>query len=135
MIKVIAKKELTEMLRSGRFRRIAVVVFALLVTVLAFGWKSCATASRDLTAAQRDSRQTWENQRQRNPHSAAHFGVYAFRPKKPLSLIDSGPGNFSGSSVWAEAHYQNPSRNRPIEFGGFGSMMPQGSHHVVASLS
>lgn len=115
MIKVIARKELTEVMRSGRFRWIAVVVFALLATALAFGWKSYVTASRDRTAAQHDSRATWENQGERNPHSAAHFGVYAFRPKTPLSLVDSGLDNFSGSSVWVEAHYQNPSRNRPIE--------------------
>lgn len=115
MIKVIAKKELTEILRSGRFRWIAIVVFALLATALGFGWKSYVNASRDRAAAQRDSRQTWENQGDRNPHSAAHFGVYAFRPKTPLSLVDSGLDNFSGSSVWVEAHYQNPSRNRPIE--------------------
>lgn len=115
MIKTIAKKEFTEFLRDGRFRWTALIIFALLLASLGLGWKNYTTAKREKDAAQSDSRQTWENQGERNPHSAAHFGVYAFKPKMPLSLVDSGLDNFSGSSIWVEAHYQNPARNRPIE--------------------
>lgn len=115
MIYRIARKEFTEFLRDGRFRWTALVVFTLLVVSLALGWKNYTTVKREKQAAQADSRQTWENQGERNPHSAAHFGVYAFKPKMPLSLVDSGLDNFSGSSIWVEAHYQNPARNRPIE--------------------
>ncbi len=115
MIKTIAKKEFTELLRDGRFCWTALIVFALLLVSLGLGWKNYTTVKREKDAAQVDSRKTWENQGERNPHSAAHFGVYAFRPKMPLSLIDSGLDNFSGSSIWVEAHYQNPARNRPIE--------------------
>ena len=115
MIQIIAKKEFTELLRDGRFRWTALIVLTLLLVSLALGWKNYTTVKRDKDAAQADSRQTWENQGERNPHSAAHFGVYAYKPKMPLSLIDSGLDNFSGSSIWVEAHYQNPARNRPIE--------------------
>ena len=115
MIKEIAKKEFTEYLRDGRFRWTALIILALLLVALGLGWKNYSDTKRERAAAQTDSRNTWENQGERNPHSAAHFGVYAFRPKTPLSLIDSGLDNFSGSTIWVEAHYQNPSRNRPIE--------------------
>jgi ABC-2 type transport system permease protein len=115
MIKTIAKKEFTELLRDGRFRWTALIVFALLLVSLGLGWKNYTTVKREKDSAQADSRKAWENQGERNPHSAAHFGVYAFKPKMPLSLIDSGLDNFSGSSIWVEAHYQNPARNRPIE--------------------
>lgn len=115
MIKITARKEFTELLRDGRFRWTALIVFALLLVSLGLGWKNYTTVKREKDAARADSRKTWENQGERNPHSAAHFGVYAFRPKQPLSLVDSGLDNFSGSSIWVEAHYQNPARNRPIE--------------------
>ena len=115
MIAKIARKEFTEYLRDGRFRWTALIIMALLLVSLGLGWKNYTDTKREIDAARADSRETWENQGERNPHSAAHFGVYAFRPKTPLSLIDSGLDNFSGSSIWVEAHYQNPARNRPIE--------------------
>lgn len=115
MIKTIARKEFTELLRDGRFRWTTLIIFALLLVSLGLGWKNYSTVKREKEAAQADSRKTWENQGERNPHSAAHFGVYAYKPKMPLSLIDSGLDNFSGNSIWVEAHYQNPARNRPIE--------------------
>jgi ABC-2 type transport system permease protein len=115
MIKKIARKEFTEIWRDGRFRWSALIVFALLAVSLAIGWKNYSTVKREHDAANAESRRTWENQGQRNPHSAAHFGVYAFKPKMPLSLVDTGLDNFTGTNIWVEAHYQNPSRGRPIE--------------------
>ncbi len=115
MISRISKKEFTEFFRDGRFRWTALIVLALLLVSLGLGWKNYSNFNRDRDLAQADSRKTWENQGERNPHSAAHFGVYAYKPKMPLSLIDSGLDNFSGNLIWVEAHYQNPARNRPIE--------------------
>jgi ABC-2 type transport system permease protein len=115
MLLKIAKKEFTEFLRDGRFRWTALIVLTLLVAALALGWKDYAETQRERAAAQADSRRTWEEQGARNPHSAAHFGVYAFRPKQTLSLVDSGLDDFTGSFIWVEAHYQNPARGRPIE--------------------
>lgn len=115
MIFEIARKEFIEMRRDGRFRWSALIVLLLLFTALAFGWKNYATAKNEQTKAEMESRRSWENQGERNPHSAAHFGVYAFRPVMPLSLIDSGLDNFTGTNIWVEAHYQNPQRGRPIE--------------------
>lgn len=115
MIYKIARKEFTEQLRDGRFRWTALIVLALLVAALGLGWKNYSTVQREREAAQTESRRSWEDQGDRNPHSAAHFGVYAFRPKQPLSLVDSGLDNFTGSFIWVEAHYQNPARGRPVE--------------------
>lgn len=103
------------MLRDGRFRVSVLIVFGLLLTALALGWKNYDRTSREQAQAQAESRESWVNQGERNPHSAAHFGVYAFRPKMPLSLVDSGLDSFTGTNIWVEAHYQNPSRGRPIE--------------------
>jgi ABC-2 type transport system permease protein len=40
--------------------------------------------------ARRATREQWLHQGVKNPHSAAHYGVYAFKPKMPLSLVDQG---------------------------------------------
>ncbi len=115
MIIKIARKEMTELWRDGRFRWSGLIVFALLLVALAVGWKNYTTVKREHDTANAESRRTWEDQGKRNPHSAAHFGVYAFKPKTPLSLIDSGLDNYTGTNIWVEAHYQNPSRGRPVE--------------------
>lgn len=115
MIIKIARKEFTEMWRDGRFRWSAIIVLALLVAALAIGWKNYTSVKAEQEKAQAESRESWENQGERNPHSAAHFGIYAFKPKMPLSLVDSGLDTYTGTNIWVEAHYQNPARGRPIE--------------------
>jgi ABC-2 type transport system permease protein len=115
MVLTIVRKEFTEMARDGRFRWMASIVLLLLLTSLALGWKHYRQAQAERDAAQSASRDTWVNQGRRNPHSAAHYGVYAFKPQAPLSLVDTGLDPYTGVSVWLEAHYQNPSRYRPAE--------------------
>jgi ABC-2 type transport system permease protein len=115
MIRTIARKEFTEMSRDGRFRCMAVVIFALLLTSLAVGWKHYRQVRSQQEVAQKTTRDQWLNQGVRNPHTAAHFGVYAFRPKMPLSLVDTGLDSYTGAAVWIEAHNQNPARYRPAE--------------------
>lgn len=115
MIRKIARKEFVEMWRDGRFRWSALIVLVLLFAAVAIGWKNYTTVKAEQAKGQAESRESWENQGERNPHSAAHFGVYAFRPKMPLSLVDSGLDSYTGTNIWVEAHYQNPARGRPIE--------------------
>lgn len=107
MIRVIAHKELKEMLRDGRFRVAATIVFALLVAALFVGWNHYRTVNAERAAAQARSREQWENQTAKNPHSAAHFSVFAFKPVAPLALADTGVNPYAGIAVWLEAHRQN----------------------------
>lgn len=86
----IARKELTEMLRDGRFRVLAVVVLALSLLSLAAGWKSYTDLSHQHAAAQAATREQWLSQEKKNPHSAAHYGMYAFQPKSQLAMVDTG---------------------------------------------
>ena len=103
------------MWRDGRFRWTAAIVLILLATSLILGWKHYVKTREERAAAQTLSRDSWVGQGSRNPHSAAHFGVYAFKPATPLALIDTGLDPFTGVSVWVEAHNQNPAQYRPIE--------------------
>ena len=58
------------------------------------------------------------NQGERNPHSAAHFSRYAFRPTTALALLDPGTNDYAGLAIWMEAHYQDPAVFRRAEDGG-----------------
>jgi len=55
------------------------------------------------------------NQPKKNPHSAAHYGVYAFKPKSQLAMVDSGIDPYMGVAVWLEAHRQNEFKYRPAQ--------------------
>lgn len=107
MIATITRKEFVEMWRDGRFRVAAAIVFALLVAALFVGWNHYRTVNAERAAAQARSREQWENQTAKNPHSAAHFSVFAFKPVAPLALADTGVNPYAGIAVWLEAHRQN----------------------------
>jgi ABC-2 type transport system permease protein len=57
--------------------------------------------------SQQAEQQRWLNQGRKYPHSAAHYGVYVFKPLSALAALDPGVERFVGSSVWLEAHKQN----------------------------
>ena len=114
-IRRIARKEITEMFRDGRLRWAAAIVFTLLVASLLTGWKQFADSSRQRQLAKLDERERWLDQGKKNPHSAAHYGVYAFKPESPLSSVDQGLNSYLGIAVWLEAHRQNLFKFRPAE--------------------
>jgi ABC-2 type transport system permease protein len=115
MIRTIARKELTEMLRDGRFRSLAALVLVLSATSFAAGWKHYVDVQRQHAEAQAATRAQWLNQPAKNPHSAAHYGMYAFKPKSRLSLVDTGVDPYVGVAAWLEAHKQNEYRYRPAQ--------------------
>jgi ABC-2 type transport system permease protein len=115
MIAVIARKELTEMIRDGRFRWSAAITMALLLGALALGWQHHAEIKRQHETASKATREQWLKQGKKNPHSAAHYGVYAFKPSMPLSLVDRGVDPYTGVASWLEAHKQNEFRFKPAQ--------------------
>ncbi len=115
MIGRIARKEFMEMIRDGRFRGAAVVVMVLLLASLMLGWKHYRDVDTQHREATRATRRQWLDQGSKNPHSAAHYGIYAFKPKMPLSLIDPGVDAYTGVATWLEAHKQNDFKYRPAQ--------------------
>ncbi len=115
MIKHIARKEFTDVVRDGRFRWCAALVGALLLVSLGHGWVQARQAQEELAAAQATARDHWESQGEKNPHSAAHYGIYAFKPRLALSFVDEGVDPYTGTSVWLEAHRQNEFLMRPAQ--------------------
>ena len=115
MTRHIIRKEFTDMLRDGRFRWCSILVGALLLISLGHGWVQAREAQRELAAAQATAREHWESQGEKNPHSAAHYGIYAFKPRLALSFVDEGVDPYAGTSVWLEAHRQNDFLLRPAQ--------------------
>jgi ABC-2 type transport system permease protein len=115
MISRIAHKELLDTLRDGRFRVLAAVVLAISVASLAAGWKHYRDVQTQHEQARRATRAQWLAQPKKNPHSAAHYGVYAFKPKSRLSMVDTGIDPYVGVAAWLEAHKQNEFKYRPAQ--------------------
>lgn len=114
-VAVVARKEFLEMVRDGRFRIAAAIVLVLLLAALLIGWQQAREIRKQQAIARANDEHQWLNQGSRNPHSAAHFGKYAFKPITPISFFDKGLNSYLGIAVWLEAHYQNPFRYRPAE--------------------
>ena len=113
MIIAIARKEFAEIVRDGRFKWTAAMMVLLLFTAMMAGYQKYSSAVRIQQAAQGGTNQQWLDQGDKNPHSAAHYGNYAFKPAGPLSYFDNGISSFTGTAVFMEAHRQNFAIGRP----------------------
>ncbi|EDP97050.1 DUF3526 domain-containing protein [Kordia algicida OT-1] len=101
------KKETKELWRDGRVR-IAFIIVLLLTAIATFiSTKHYQSINEQYLEANTTEREIWDNQGEKNPHSAAHYGTYAFKPKYPLSLIDQGVDKYTGTSIFLEAHKRN----------------------------
>ncbi|MEZ6023797.1 MAG: ABC transporter permease subunit, partial [Hyphomonadaceae bacterium] len=109
----IARKEFREIRRDGRFAWTAAIMAILLITALITGGQRFAAYSAMQSHAQAESNDQFYTQGDKNPHSGAHYGNYAFMQAGPLSFFDSGVAAYAGSFVFMEAHKQNLSLAPP----------------------
>jgi ABC-2 type transport system permease protein len=113
MIAAIARKELTSALRDGRIVWSAAILALMLVAALGSAAQRYAAISVERAAAQQLVDEQFRNQGDKNPHAAAHYGIYAFKPVTPLSFFDTGVNGFTGVSIWLEAHRRNMAEGEP----------------------
>ncbi len=100
-------KETKELLRDGRVRIAVIIVLLLLATATWISTQQYKNVNEQYETAKNAERDIWDNQGEKNPHSAAHYGTYAFKPKYPLSLVDQGVDKYAGTSIFLEAHKRN----------------------------
>ncbi len=105
--RALIKKELREVVRDGRFWVIAFAVAGLLVVALAFGFRQSHAVHTERSHAQAGADDHWREQGKKNPHVAAHYGTYVFKPASALSFVDPGVEPYLGASVKLEAHRRN----------------------------
>lgn len=128
MIFEIAKQEFRNMLREGRFRTAAVLLSALFALSLFGAYDYYASLKKQHSEAAATAREQWDNQKDKNPHSAAHYGTYVFKPIYPLSYFDRGVDAFTGNTLFLEAHRSNQSKFKGAEdqgdFARLGTLTP-----------
>lgn len=103
------------MVRDGRARITSAIVLGMLIAALLMGWKEFRDVSKEVEAARLTVREQWLQQAPKNPHQAAHYGTWAFKPRIPLSLVDTGVNRFTGVALFLEPHRQNDFRFRPAQ--------------------
>ena len=124
----IARHTFTELSRDGRFRLTAALLVVLTVVAGLAGWQQVNALRAEAAAAATGERGRWLDQGNKNPHSAAHYGIYAFKEPRPLAVVDPGVQAYLGSAVYLEAHKQNEPLYRPAQDGTalqrFGDLSP-----------
>lgn len=113
MILTVARKEFREIIRDGRIKWSALILAVMLVAALASAGQRFADISAERESAQEVVNAQFAAQGEKNPHAAAHYGLYAFKPVTPLSFFDTGVGSYTGVSIWLEAHNQNDAEGEP----------------------
>lgn len=107
MILHVAKKEMKEIARTGQFKWMLALVILLGAIAIFISHMQWQDKNEQRQLAEDTARALWLAQGSVNPHNAAHYGTYAFKPQFPLSLIDPGVEKFTGVSIFLEAHSRN----------------------------
>lgn len=125
----------------ARDRRLAVLGLALLLvfaTAVLSGVALHGAQEAERVTAQAEEAQVWAKQGSANPHGAAHFGRHVYKPLSPLATIDPGLLSQLGTTLFLEAHAQNPARGRAIDGGTaldrFAGLSPATMLQVLAPL-
>ncbi len=118
MIKNIIQKELAEYTQNSHLKWIVVFIYLLFAVALFTGIQYYQKTNTGSKAAQKASYKQWLAQGKKNPHSASHYGFYAYKPLSPLALMDKGMEGYLGQAVWLEAHNQNEVKEREADDAG-----------------
>jgi ABC-2 type transport system permease protein len=105
MIGIIAKNEIISAIRNKTALLLTIIFYLLATVAFIGGWKNFSTGNSQRNQAKEMFRKEWVEQKA-NPHSAAHFGTYLFKPFTFISLFDTGLNNYTGNSYRVEAHKQ-----------------------------
>jgi ABC-2 type transport system permease protein len=81
-------------------------VFVLMISLFLGDYQS-KKQTETYNVAKNDLRQQWEAIKEMNPHGAAHYGTYAFKPTTLLSSLDEGVNRITGNVLRVEGHVQN----------------------------
>ncbi len=118
MIYTIAKQEFQSSFREGRFRTAALFLIVVFLLAILGAYDYYTSMKKQHIEATATARSQWENQKDKNPHSAAHYGTYVFKPIYPLSYFDRGVDAYTGNTLFLEAHRSHQSKFKAAEDQG-----------------
>jgi ABC-2 type transport system permease protein len=138
MIPVVAHQQWRLLVRDRRLAILGCALLIVLLTVLATGAAGTVAREAERAVAQAEEARVWALQGDANPHGAAHFGRYIYKPRSPLAELDPGLLPQLGSALRLEAHAQNPASIRAIDGGvaldRFSGLTPATMLQVLAPL-
>jgi len=103
----IIKNEWRFLVRSHLFLGISIIFVCTLILSVFLGNYQTQKQKQSHRNAKNHVRQQWEKIDQLNPHSAAHYGTYIFKPSNLLSSLDEGVNSVTGNVLRVEGHVQN----------------------------
>lgn len=115
MIKEIIKKEWLQIRRDRIATVLLSAVILLLLLSLFISWNYFHWHSKLQQEVTANARHHWDTQGEKNSHSAAHFGIYLFKPLSPLAIWDNGIDKHAGISLYVEAHVRNQLQFKAVE--------------------
>lgn len=113
----IVDKEYRFLVGSSLFKGLLLVGWLFYAFALFNGIKYFQQNTEIRNKAQKVTYEQWLNQEDKGPHSAAHYGFYAYKPVPILSIMDKGMEDFLGTVTWLEAHNQNEVMIRAVDDG------------------
>jgi ABC-2 type transport system permease protein len=137
-MRTLIRHELRALLRSRRLHAAS----ALVALLLAVAGLASHRAARDTAVAREaavaHARAQWEGLGAYNPHGAAHFGSYAFKPVATFAMLDGGVDAFVGNVLRLEGHVQHPPTQSAVAQDGlllrFGRLDPALVLHTLVPL-
>lgn len=138
LVPVIARQQWMLLRRDLRLALLGIALVFVLATAALTGAALHGSYEADRRAAEAEEARVWAAQGPANPHGAAHFGRYVYKPLSPLATLDPGLLPQLGTSLLLEAHAQNPARGRAIDGGTaldrFAGLSPAMMLQVLAPL-
>ena len=138
LIPIVARQQWRLLVRDRRLAVLGLALVLVLCTAALTGAAVHSVREAERSAAQMEEFRIWAMQGPANPHGAAHFGRYVFKPLSPLAVVDPGLLPQLGTSLKLEAHANNPARNRALDGGTtldrFGGLSPATMLQILAPL-
>ncbi len=130
MIARLVRLEITNLWRDSGLVATLAVFAAVFLLCGSAAWMDVRDSARLKAEVAAHERERWLGQGETDPHTAAHYSIYAFKPSLPLQAVDPGIVPFVGEAVWLEAHHQNDLLFRPQQdasvFQRWGLVDPAG---------
>ncbi len=103
----IIKNEWSALSRNRTLLGLSLGFLLVLLLSVLLGIQQTQEQTQRYEQAQSELRQQWENIEAMNPHGAAHYGTYVFKPSNLLSSLDDGVNSVTGNVLRVEGHVQN----------------------------
>jgi ABC-2 type transport system permease protein len=113
----LVRLEILKIVRDSRLVAVMATFSGVLLLAGTVSWLDVREDAATKARVAAEERQRWLGQGVKDPHAAAHYSIYAFRPARALQAMDPGIVPFVGEAVWLEAHLQNDLLFRPQQDG------------------